>query len=178
MSLLAGSACAANYLSDHSKETYGPLAGDEPAVSGQRHPVLRGFEETDIIAFGGLLQEVRRDRDTIVPVTFLPEFPIYPPETSWMRVARTDTPALVLSERQGGARCAYLAGDVDRLFARHYLPDHGNLLANVVRWASSDRIPLRVEGKGLVDCHLYRQDNRLILHLVNLTSAGAWRAGA
>ena len=32
------------------------------------------------------------------------------------------------------------------------------------------------EGPGFIDCHLYRQDDRLILHLVNLTSAGTWRA--
>jgi hypothetical protein len=33
-----------------------------------------------------------------------------------------------------------------------------------------------VQGAGLIDCHLYRQQERLILHLVNLTSAGTWRA--
>lgn len=33
-----------------------------------------------------------------------------------------------------------------------------------------------VEGPGLIDCHLYRQTGRLILHLVNLTNPGAWRA--
>ena len=33
-----------------------------------------------------------------------------------------------------------------------------------------------VEGAGLLDCHLYRQAGRLILHLVNVTNAGAWRA--
>lgn len=27
-----------------------------------------------------------------------------------------------------------------------------------------------------MDCELYRQENRLILHVVNLTSAGTWRA--
>jgi hypothetical protein len=27
-----------------------------------------------------------------------------------------------------------------------------------------------------VDCHLYRQENHLVLHLVNLTNAGTWRA--
>lgn len=27
-----------------------------------------------------------------------------------------------------------------------------------------------------MDCHLYRQASRLILHMVNLTNAGAWRA--
>jgi len=32
-----------------------------------------------------------------------------------------------------------------------------------------------VEGTGLLDCHLYRQPGRLILHVVNLTNAGTWR---
>jgi len=31
-----------------------------------------------------------------------------------------------------------------------------------------------VTGPGYVDCHLYRQHRRLILHLVNLTAARAW----
>ena len=44
------------------------------------------------------------------------------------------------------------------------------------RWAATERIPLSVEGPGLLDCHLYRQSDRLILHLVNLTSTGSWRA--
>jgi hypothetical protein len=33
-----------------------------------------------------------------------------------------------------------------------------------------------VEGRGLVDCSLYTQPGRLILHIVNLTSDAAWRA--
>jgi hypothetical protein len=32
-----------------------------------------------------------------------------------------------------------------------------------------------MEGAGLVDCHLYSQQNRLVLHIVNLTSAATWR---
>ena len=28
----------------------------------------------------------------------------------------------------------------------------------------------------MIDCHLYTQGSRVILHLVNLTSAGTWRA--
>ena len=27
----------------------------------------------------------------------------------------------------------------------------------------------------MIDCHLYRQADRIVLHLVNLTSAGTWR---
>jgi hypothetical protein len=32
-----------------------------------------------------------------------------------------------------------------------------------------------VEGAGLLDCHLYRQPRRMILHIVNLSNPGAWR---
>jgi len=35
---------------------------------------------------------------------------------------------------------------------------------------------LAVEGIGLVDCHLYGQPGRTILHVVNLTSEATWRA--
>ena len=45
-----------------------------------------------------------------------------------------------------------------------------------MRWVARESIPLQVEGSGLIDCHLYRQEDRLILHVVSLTSAGTWRA--
>jgi len=48
-------------------------------------------------------------------------------------------------------------------------------LTNLVRWTVKSRIPLVVEGPGLIDCHLDRQSDRLIIHLVNLTRAGTWR---
>ncbi len=155
---------------------WGPETGDEPSIKGQRHPVLRGFDETDILPFGGLLDALRTDPGVVVPLTFVPPFPVQPPETAWMREPKTSVPALVLREVGNGSRIAYLPADIDRRFAKDNLPDHGNLLANLVRWASSEDIPLRVEGPGLIDCHLYRQAGRLILHLVNLTSAGTWRA--
>jgi hypothetical protein len=154
---------------------YGPKAGTEPAAVGKRHPALKGFEETDILPFGGSLGGVRAADGTQVLATFIPPFPTYPPETSWMREPRTDVPGLIVHTARGGGRVAYLPADLDRRYARDGLPDHGTLLANLVRWASGDTLPLTVRGPGLIDCHLYRQPNRLILHLVNLTGAGAWR---
>jgi hypothetical protein len=155
---------------------YGPKIGAEPAVAGKRHPILKGFDETDILPFGGWLGGVQAADGAEVLATFIPSFPIYPPETSWMREPRTKTPGLVVHTARHGSRIAYLQADLDRRFARDNLPDHGDLLANLVRWASGDTLPLTVEGPGLVDCHLYRQQGRLILHMVNLTSAGTWRA--
>ena len=153
----------------------GPQVGTEPAVTGQRHPGLAGFDETDVVPFGGRLEVVRAAESAQVLLTYVPPFPIYPPETSWMRQPTSSLPGLVVREHSGGGRVAYLAADLDRCYGRDNLPDHGQLLANVVRWAARDAIPIQVEGAGLVDCHLYQQAGRLILHLVNLTNDGAWR---
>jgi hypothetical protein len=154
---------------------WGPKGGGEPAPSGTRHPVLAGFEETDILPFGGMLGALRTDPGAIVPLTFIPPFPVYPPETAWMRTPNTDIPGLVLNAGRKG-RVAFLAADIDRRFYRDNLPDHSRLLGNILRWLLDGRTPLEVRGPGLVDCHLYRQPGRLVLHMVNLTSSGTWRA--
>jgi hypothetical protein len=152
----------------------GPHAGEEPSFSGARHPVLKGFNETDIIPFGGVLENLRVDAGAIAPLTFVPAFPVYPPETAWMRQPKTDVPGLVL-HNAGNSRVAYLPADIDRRYARTNLPDHGDLLANIVRWAAGSSIGLEVRGPGLIDCHVYRQPGRMILHFVNLTNEGTWR---
>jgi hypothetical protein len=143
-----------------------------PATS--RPAVLAGFDETDIIPYGGILEKMTVDPAAGVPLTFVPPFPVFPPETAWMREPKTDVPALVLNT-SGGKRVAYLAADLDRRYAHGNLPDHGNLLANLVRWAAGDRIGFELRGAGLVDCQVYRQPGRLIVHVVNLTNEGAWR---
>jgi hypothetical protein len=153
----------------------GPMTGKEPSVSGFRHAVLKGFEETDIMSFGGILEPLRTDPGAETVMTFIPEFPIYPPETAWMRVSKTDIPGLILNTLPEGGRIAFMPADIDRQFGRYNLPDHGNLIANLVRWASRDNILLIAEGPGLVDYNIYYQPGRLIMHIVNLTSAGTWR---
>ena len=82
---------------------------------------------------------------------------------------------MIVTATARGSRIAFLPADLDRRFGRDNLPDHGDLLANLVRWAAKDGLPLALEGPGLIDCHLYRQPGRAILHLVNLTNAGTWR---
>ena len=153
----------------------GPLTGMEPLVTGDRHAVLKGFDETDIISFGGSLVSVKTDPGTEILMTFIPQFPIYPPETAWMREPKTDLPGLILNSTSGGGRIVYMPADLDRHFGRYNLPDHGNLLANIIRWAAKDNVPLAVECAGLINCNIYHQPGRLILHLSNLTSEGTWR---
>ncbi|MBW3629228.1 MAG: beta-galactosidase [Gemmatimonadetes bacterium] len=158
-----------------SARAYGPGAAGTQPPAGARHPVLGGFDDTDILLFGGTLEPLRLDPGTQVLATWIPPSPTFPPEAAWMREPRTDIPGLVLNERTGRGRVAFLPADLDRRYGRDNQPDHGDLLANLVRWASGNAIPLQVQGTGFIDCHLYRQENRLILHLVNLTNAATWR---
>jgi hypothetical protein len=153
----------------------GPHNAKEPVAIGTRHPVLKGLEETDIISFGGMLGPLNVDPGAETVLTFIPEFPIYPPETAWMRVPRTQIPGLVLHTGTRGGRIAFMPADIDRQYGRYNLPDHGTLISNLVRWVSKENIPLVVEGRGLIDCHVYHQQDTVILHIVNLTSAGTWR---
>lgn len=155
---------------------YGPKASDEPPVTGERHAVLKGFDDTDIVLYGGSLDPLRIDSGAQALATFIPPFPTFPPEETWMREPRTNIPGLIVNQTRGRGRVAFLPADLDRRYGRDNLPDHGDLLANLVRWTAGDSIPLHVEGAGFVDCHLYRQPGRLVLHLVNLTNAGTWRA--
>ena len=142
---------------------------------GTRHPILEGFEETDILPYGGLLDSLRVDADAETVLTFIPQFPVYPPEKAWMRIAHTDIPGLVLRKTATGSRIAWLPADIDRQYGRSNLPDHGDLLKNIIRWTAGDNIPLAIDGAGLVDAHLYQQPGRLVLHLVNLSNENTWR---
>ena len=157
------------------KNIYGPQTGTEPEISGERHAILKGFELTDIFPFGGILAPQKVDAGAQTLMTFIPEFPTYPPETAWMRVPKTDIPGLIINTLPNGSRIVFMPADIDRQYARFNFPDHGNLLANIVRWASKEEFPISVTGPGLIDCHLYKQTGRLIIHLVNLTSVATWR---
>jgi len=147
----------------------------EPIPMRKRHPILKGFEETDLISYGGNLGTVIADSSSEVLMTFVPSFPIYPPETAWMREPKTDIPGLILNTKTLGGRVAYMPADLDRQFGRYNLPDHGDLIANLVRWVAKENIPINLECAGLIDCNIFNQKDRMVLHLVNLTSAGTWR---
>jgi len=145
----------------------GPKAGDEPVPAGRRHPVLRGFEKTDLLPYGGELEPLRVDARALVPLSFVPPFPAFPPETAWMRQPKTDIPGLIINKQ-----VAFMPADIDSRYGRDNLPDHGDLLANLVRWAAGDTIPIEVLGHGLLDCNVYTQPGRVIMHIVNLSNTG------
>jgi hypothetical protein len=153
----------------------GPKNEKEPAVVGTRHKILEGFEETDIIPFGGRLKSLKVDAGTEVLMTFVPQFPVYPPETAWMREPVTDIPGMLTRTTNAGGKIVFIPANIDKQYAINNNPDHANVIKNAVKWIIGDDMAIDIAGPGLIDTHLYIQDNsRLVLHLVNL-SAATWR---
>ncbi|MFW6261381.1 MAG: Tat pathway signal protein, partial [Spirochaetota bacterium] len=136
-----------------------------------------GFANTDTLPFGGSLHEYAPRGDEPGPLdvlaTLVPPFPIYPPEFAWMRTASTSTPALMAGSSASGGRIVLLPADVDRQYGRLRLPDHGNLLAAAVRWTAGT-FPVEVDGPGYLACRLYRHEEGLVLHIVNLSGLNEW----
>lgn len=137
--------------------------------NGERHPILAGFEHTEIVPLGCAVRGVESVGPLAPVAGYVPSFPIYPPEFSWVRETRPELPTLFAGELPSGARVAYLPCDVDRACGEHMLPDHAALLINAVRWAAKKPQPLAVNGPGYLDCHVYAQGSRTIVHIVNLS---------
>lgn len=146
----------------------GPADATAPAATGVRHKVLAGLDRNDTIPFGGHLPLVGVDPGTEVLATFVPAFPIFPPETSWMREPRTDVPAIVVRENPGGGKLVWFLADLDRCFARDENLEHATLIANAVRWMLPKGPCVAIAGGlGCITPTLYQQGSRLILHLNN-----------
>jgi hypothetical protein len=164
----------------HSRHTYlrlspeqraqvdGPFDSTAPIEVGIRHPILAGLEATDTIPFGGYLPVVSVDDDVQVLATFVPDFPIFPPELAWMSVPYTSLPAITVRESASGAKLVWFVADIDRCYTRDESFEHALLIANAVRWALAGRHCVSLEGgRGFVSVSLYKQEGRQILHLNN-----------
>jgi hypothetical protein len=147
---------------------YGPKDSKAPATPGTRHAILAGLEETDTIPFGGFLPMVTLSDDVEVVATFVPDFPIFPPETSWMRQPKTDIPAITVRKDKAGGSMIWIGADLDRCFARDENIEHALIIANAVRHGLAGADKVRVSGGyGVITAELYRQNGRHILHLNN-----------
>ncbi|TVR53071.1 MAG: Tat pathway signal protein [Puniceicoccaceae bacterium] len=137
-------------------------------------PLWEGFSDADLLPFGGLPERVRPAPGTRVEATWVPPFPIYPPEFCWTDTPATEIPAVLTRETPGGGRVACLPADLARTHGRYRMPDHARLLANLVRWAVRGDLPMEIKVEGRLNAQLYRKGSCLVLHLVNLTGCPPW----
>jgi hypothetical protein len=90
-------------------------------------------------------------------------------EDVYPRVPETDTRELYLKEN-GKSRVAYFPGDIDRTFWQIMSTDHGKLLRNTIKWALNEEPIAEVKGPGVIDVTLWKQEESMTVHLVNLTN--------
>ena len=135
----------------------------------RRHEIFSGFEDTGILPFGGGF-DIVESKGGLTPIaSYIPPFPIFPPEFSWIREESPEVSTVFAGKLDSGAKVVYFAADIDRCYGRSELPDHGTLLANAVNWTLNGTAPIKVTGPGYINCKLYRKENRIIVHLINLS---------
>ena len=167
------------------------------------HPLLKGLENAPRIVNGVSRLEVEpRQKFAEVPITLIPSYPDLPMEKVFPRRAKTDVAGVYLresapiashiSEREdadaragdgrlaspnpkSASRVAYFPWDIDRTFWEVLCVDHFKLLRNSVEWATNEIPAVEVGGPGLLDVTAWRNQDALVIHLVNLTNSMAMK---
>ena len=141
----------------------------DPAT-GKFHPLLSGFEDATRIINGVNRVVVKPAMpEPYSPLTLVPSYPDLPMEEVFPRPAKM-AEAGVFLRQVGGGRVVYLPCDVDRTFWNVLATDHGKLLRNAVLWATNEEPPVTVDGPGVLDVAVWRQNQSMTVHLVNLTN--------
>ena len=141
-------------------------------------PVFNCFEKTAMIPMGGKLKEIgfnpdsKTEAKTKVLATFIPSFPMYPPEFVWTDNPKTDKAVITEHALEGGGKAIYAAWDLDAAYGRAALPDHGDLIGNIADYLLGEKVPVRVESDAYIDFKVYRQDEKLLIHLINGNNSG------
>lgn len=150
----------------------GPLLNNYLEIDTS-HPILSGFAPAERLAGGTSIVEVTVDPDATIPARFIPDYPEAPMEEVYPREA-VGAPAIVLTERAGCGRTAYVAFDLGDVTWKYLLPDHRALIAALVSWVDPEPTA-RVHAAGPIDVAVRRGTDRLVVGMANLANANAMR---
>jgi hypothetical protein len=158
----------------YDKNVEGPMQNSylrlkNDPVTKQFHPVLIDLEDAYRIINTIYRVNVIPRASFPGPVTLIPTYPDLPMEDVYPRIPETDIRELYLRDL-GKGRIAYFPGDIDRSFWQIMSTDHGRLLRNTIRWALKEEPIVEVTGPGVIDVTVWRQENSMTVHLVNLTN--------
>jgi hypothetical protein len=148
----------------------GPMQNSYLRIEDSRHPLLAGIHDTERIINGTRRVDVSPiEKFPNAPLTLIPSYPDLPMEMVYPRQPKTDIAQVYLRE-MGKSRIVYFPWDIDRAFWEVLGVDHGKLLRNAVEWATNEEKPVTVSGAGVLDVTVWRQNESMTVHLVNLTN--------
>ena len=164
----------------YAGEKEGPMRNsylnlERGSKADQVHPLLAGMENMERIINGVNRLKVEPAGISARPLlTLVPSYPDLPMEKVYPRQPRTDIPGVFVRAFEKG-RVVYFPWDIDRTFWEILAAEHGLLLRNAVDWAAAEQRPVEVTGPGLFDVTIWRQENSITVHLVNLTNPMAMK---
>jgi hypothetical protein len=138
-------------------------------LEDRTHPLLDGLADAARMIHGVKRVEIRAAPGLRAPLMTVPTYPDLPMEEVYQRETKTDIPG-VMVRSVGSGRVIYFPWDIDRTFWEIMNQDHGILFANAVRWAANEEQPLRVQGPGVIDVALWKQQSSVTAYLVNLSN--------
>ena len=138
-------------------------------LEDRSHPLLAGLADAGRMIHGVMRVEIRTTPGLRAPLMTVPTYPDLPMEEVYLRETKTDIPG-VMVRSAGAGRVVYFPWDIDRTFWEVMNQDHGIVLANAVRWAANEEQPLSVQGPGVLDVALWKQQSSITAHLVNLSN--------
>ena len=147
-----------------------------------QHPLFKGLEDAPRIVNGvSRLEVAPLEKFEQVPITLIPSYPDLPMEKAFPRQLKTDIAGVYLREPRArldarhGGRIAYFPWDIDRTFWEVLAVDHFKLLRNTVQWATNETPMVEVIGPGFLDVTAWRNQDAIVIHLVNLTNPMAMK---
>lgn len=158
----------------YDKKVDGPMQNSylrlkKDTALNQFHQVLKDLEDAyRIINTINMVKVIPRSSFPD-PVTLIPTYPDLPMEDVYPRIPETDIRELYL-RNVGKGRIAYFPGDIDRTFWQIMSADHSKLLRNTIRWALNEEPIAEVNGPGVIDVTVWRQETSMTVHMVNLTN--------
>jgi hypothetical protein len=129
------------------------------------HPVVAGIA-CGLLAVGDLWHPVRAESGT-APLVRGPCFRVFPEGLSSPDRPDPGEPLALCREHAGGGRTVLMPFQPGRTAARTGHPDAERLIADAVRWAARNRLPVRLDGFADVLLTARSQPGRLLIHLIN-----------
>jgi hypothetical protein len=124
------------------------------------------LKQTDVVFMYGDYLQLQAEGTS--PITFIPPSMYGPPEFVHIDWKDTDDPGLLMKEI-GKGQLAWLPWNIGALYYRHSSEAHAELLSDLVDTMLPQGRQLKSNAHPLVEITFMRQNNRRLMHFINLS---------
>lgn len=139
--------------------------------NGGEHPLFEGIE-CKLLPVSGEWYRVGLAPSVQTPLVRAAAFRLFPEGLSFPDYPDPEDPLAVSRTPSAGGRTLLFPFALGKAARRAGHPDLGRLLANGIRWAAADNVPIHIAGRRGLLVSMRLQEDRMLIHLINLTNPG------